>query len=178
MTPEEILHQLTGRFGDRITAGKSPGSSRVHAVVDRDQVRPVLAFLRDDPALGFDFLADVTVVDHLRLEDPLVRERFAVVYQLLSLKHNHRFQLKARVPEDDPTAPSVYDLWKSAMWGEREAYDMYGVEFDGHPDLRRLLMPEAYPGYPLRKDYPLRGRGERDAFPQYRPHAEPETNPS
>jgi len=169
MTPEEILQSLAGRFGDKVASGKSPGNGRVFAVVDREHVRPILAHLRDDPALAMDMLSDVTVVDHLRLEDPLVRERFAVVYQLYSLRHNHRFQVKARVPQDDPSAPSVFDLWKSALWGEREAYDMYGVEFEGNPDMRRLLMPEDYPGFPLRKDYPLRGRGERDSFPQYRP---------
>jgi NADH-quinone oxidoreductase subunit C len=169
VTAEEILQLLTARFGEKITAGKSPGNGRVYAVVDRDHVRPVLSFLKAEPALGFDFLTDVTVVDHLRLESAEVRERFAVVYQLFSLGLGHRFEVKARVPEDDPSAPSVVDLWKSALWGEREAYDMYGVEFEGNPDLRRLLMPEDYPGFPLRKDYPLQGRGERDAFPQYRP---------
>lgn len=169
MTPEEILERLAARFGEKVTPARAPGTARASAVIDRDHVLPVLSHLRDEPELGFDVLIDVTVVDHLRLEDPVVRERFAVVYQLLSLRNGHRFQVKARVPEDDPTAPSVYDLWRSALWGEREAHDMYGVEFEGNPDLRRLLMPEDYPGFPLRKDYPLRGRGERDAFPQYRP---------
>ncbi|HVR75598.1 MAG TPA: NADH-quinone oxidoreductase subunit C, partial [Planctomycetota bacterium] len=108
-------------------------------------------------------------VDHLLLEISEVGERFAVVYQLNSLAKSHRYQVKARVPGDDPRGSSVVDLWSSALWGEREAHDMYGVIFEGNPDLRRLLMPEDYPGFPLRKDYPLRGRGERDAFPQYRP---------
>lgn len=169
MTAEEILQNLVGRFGDKISPVRTSANGPWVAVIHRDHVLPVLSHLKEDPALAFDFLADVTVVDHLRLEDPVVRERFAVVYQLLSIRHNHRFELKARVPEDDPTAPSVFELWKSALWGEREAYDMYGVEFEGNPDMRRLLMPEDYPGFPLRKDYPLRGRGERDAFPQYRP---------
>ncbi len=169
MTPEEIVQKLVARFGDKVSPSGSPGISRSFAVMDRDHVLPVLSYLKDDPELSFDFLADVTVVDYLRLEDPVVRERFAVVYQLLSLKHNHRFEVKARVPEEDPRAPSVLELWKSALWGEREAFDMYGVEFEGNPDMRRLLMPEDYPGFPLRKDYPLHGRGERDAFPQYRP---------
>jgi NADH dehydrogenase I D subunit len=108
-------------------------------------------------------------VDHLDLDLPEIRSRFAVVYQVQSLSHGHRFELKARVPENDPIVPSVSDMWKAALWGEREAHDMFGVEFDGNPDLRRLLMPEDYPGFPLRKDYPLRGRGERDSFPKYRP---------
>jgi NADH-quinone oxidoreductase subunit C len=103
------------------------------------------------------------------MDVPEIGTRFAVVYELYSLEHNHRFRLKARVPEDDPRLPSAYGLWKSALWGEREAHDMFGVEFDGNPDMRRLLMPEDFPGFPLRKDYPLRGRGERDAFEPYRP---------
>ncbi len=178
MTSEEILQELTARFGDKISPVRSAGTGRAGeagrsiAVIHRDHVLPILSYLKESPTLAFDLLVDVTVVDHLRLEDPVVRERFAVVYQLLSLRHNHRFQVKARVPEDDPTAPSVFDLWKSALWGEREAFDMYGIEFEGNPDMRRLLMPEDYPGFPLRKDYPLRGRGERDAFPQYSPRTE------
>ena len=171
MTSEEILLKLTEKFSGKVTPARSPGIERSFAVIDREHVRPVLSYLRDDPALAFDFLSDVTVVDHLRLELPEIKERFAVSYQLLSLKHSHRFQVKARVPEDDPAAPSVCDLWKSALWGEREAHDMYGVEFEGNPDMRRLLMPEDYPGFPLRKEYPLHGRGERDAFPQYRPRS-------
>jgi NADH-quinone oxidoreductase subunit C len=167
MTPELIFQKLSARFGDKVT--RSPDS--FHAIVDREHVRPVLASLKEDPELAFDFLADVTVVDHLLLEVPEVRERFAVIYQLNSLAWNHRYRVKARVPGDDPRVSSVVDLWSSALWGEREAHDMYGVQFEGNPDLRRLLMPEDYPGFPLRKDYPLRGRGERDAFPQYRPGA-------
>ena len=100
-------------------------------------------------------------------EDPAIGERFASVYQLYSTGKNHRFTLKAPIPEDDPRVPSAFELWKSALWAEREAHDMYGIQFEGNPDLRRLLMPQDFPGFPLRKDYPLRGRGERDAFPQY-----------
>lgn len=165
MTPELVFQKLIARFGDKVT--RSPAS--FHALVDREHVRPVLSYLKEDPELAFDFLSDVTVVDHLLLEIPEVGERFAVVYQLNSLAKSHRYQVKARVPGDDPRVSSVVDLWSSALWGEREAHDMYGVIFEGNPDLRRLLMPEDYPGFPLRKDYPLRGRGERDAFPQYRP---------
>jgi NADH-quinone oxidoreductase subunit C len=181
LPPTDILRLLDERFAGKVTPITAPGSGQVMAVIDREHVRPILAFLRDDPRLKFQLLVDVTVVDHLQLELPHLAaggeagdssgdgNRFAVVYVLYSLDHQHRFVVKARVPEDDPVAPSVSDLWKSALWGEREAHDMYGVEFEGNPDLRRLLMPQDYPGFPLRKDYPLRGRGERDAFPQYRP---------
>jgi NADH-quinone oxidoreductase subunit C len=185
LSPQAIIDILAARYGDKITAVEQPlGGPRNNvageppyavfrgppfAVVDREHLLPVLDFLKHDAALSFEFLMDVTAVDHLLLELPEIRERFAVVYQLYSLTHNHRFRLKARVPEADPRLPSACELWKSALWAEREVHDMFGIEFEGNPDLRRLLMPEDYPGFPLRKDYPLRGRGERDAFPQYGP---------
>jgi len=179
LSPETIIEKLTARFPEKVTCHGSA------AIIDREHVLPILRFLKEDPESDFNVLADVTVVDHGQLELPKLGERFAVVYQLYSLEKNHRFQVKVRVSEDDPTAPSVCDLWRSALWGEREAHDMYGIEFDGNPDLRRLLMPEDFPGFPLRKDYPLHGRGERDAFPQYRPRtgtvggaAEPTTTPT
>ena len=168
MKGEEIIERLQARYGDKVTRATVPGTGQVHAVVDREHVRPVLEYLKQDPDLDFDFLVDVTAVDHLLLELPELGTRFAVVYQLLSLGRNHRFQVKARVPEDDPVVPSACGLWHSALWAEREVHDMFGIEFDGNPDMRRLLMPEDYPGFPLRNDYPLHGRGERDAFPQVR----------
>lgn len=131
---------------------------------------PVLRFLRDDPAARFEMLTDVTCVDSLRLPDDMLAEypdRFAVVYQLTSLAHNDRLRVKAYVPEDPCEIDSVASLWEAANWGEREAFDMFGVVFRGHPDLKRILMPDNYEGHPLRKDYPLKGRGERDNFPKY-----------
>ena len=145
-----------------------PGENSSHlAIVERDLLPDVLGFLKSDPELSFDFLMDVTAIDYLHFEEPAIGERFATVYQLYSTSHNHRFTLKTPVPEDDARVPSAVDLWRSALWAERETHDMYGIRFEGNPDLRRLLMPEDFPGFPLRKDYPLRGRGERDAFPQY-----------
>lgn len=183
----EIIDRLVERFGEKIavfippvgharTGGlvATPAEERMQAVVDRDHVLAVLAHLREDAELRFDFLVDVTVIDHLLLPIPEIGERFAAVYQLRSLALGHRFTLKARVPESDPRVPSAFGLWKSALWAEREAHDMYGVEFEGNPDMRRLLMPEDYPGFPLRKDYPLRGEGERDAFPKLR-NVEPDS---
>jgi NADH-quinone oxidoreductase subunit C len=168
MTGDEIVEKLRQRYGDKITPAKVPGTGQVHAIVGREHIRPVLEFLKTEPTLDFNFLIDVTAVDHLLLDLGEIGARFAVVYQLYSLRHNHRFQVKARVPEEDPVVPSAWGLWHSALWAERETHDMYGIEFDGNPDMRRLLMPEDYPGFPLRKDYPLHGRGERDAFPQVR----------
>jgi NADH-quinone oxidoreductase subunit C len=101
------------------------------------------------------------------LEREDVPERFAVVYQLTSLEHNARLRVKAYVPEEPCEIATATELWPAANWAEREVYDLYGIRFTGHPDLRRILMPENYQGHPLRKDYPLKGRGERDHFPKY-----------
>jgi NADH-quinone oxidoreductase subunit C len=119
--------------------------------------------LRDDPALQFVFLADVAAVDRLPAEP-----RFEVVYHLASLgpavarqpggPPPRRVRLKVRVPADRPIVPSVVDVWPTANWPEREAWDLMGIAFDGHPDLRRVLMPDDWEGHPLRKDYPVQIR--------------------
>ena len=106
--------------------------------------------LRDRPELAFNFLIDVTAVDYLGRSP-----RFEVVYQLFSLPHNHRLRVKIRLAEEDPWVHSLADLWKSANWLEREVWDMFGIRFTGHPDLRRILMYEEFVGHPLRKDYPV-----------------------
>lgn len=115
-------------------------------------------------ALGFDQLTDVTAYDTLKLEGDHP-ERFVMVYILTNLGQEARLRIKAYVPEDDPAVPTAHDIWVGADFPEREVYDMFGIEFPGHPNLKRLLLPEGYVGFPLRKDYPLRGRGERDNFP-------------
>ncbi|MYJ00430.1 MAG: NADH-quinone oxidoreductase subunit C [Gemmatimonadetes bacterium] len=120
-----------------------------------------MTFLRDDPELSFDYLVDVTAVDRLRLDEEI---RFAVVYQLYSYKHNRRFSVSVPVSEADSRISSVVSVWPGANWLEREVYDMYGIVFEGHPDLRRILMPDDFGSFPLRKDYPLHGKGERDNF--------------
>ncbi|MEZ0228673.1 MAG: NADH-quinone oxidoreductase subunit C, partial [Planctomycetota bacterium] len=129
-------------------------------VVEREKALDALKIARDE--LGYDVLMDVTGVDYLKLESH--PERFAVVWNLLSMGQESRVRLKAYLPEDDPTVATATGVWAAANWGEREAYDMYGIEFKGHPQLKRILMPDDYASYPLRKDYPLRGRGERDNF--------------
>lgn len=172
LSRQEIIDILARRYGDKIRAVKPPGVGAEYAVVDRQHLLPVMECLKNHPDLQFDFLMDVTAVDHLQLELEAIGERFAVIYQLCSTRKGHRFQVKTPVPEDDASVPSVIQLWQGALWAERETHDMFGIEFDGNPDMRRLLMPEDFPGFPLRKDYPLRGRGERDSFPQYRPNTE------
>jgi len=114
----------------------------------------LLGFLRDDPGLLFNFLMDLTAVDYFRKKP----QRFEVVYHLFSLKYNRRVRIKAPVGMDDCTIDSVVPLWKTANWYEREAWDLYGIKFNGHPNLRRLLLYEGFKGHPLRKDYPINKR--------------------
>ena len=123
------------------------------AVVERARVAEVLRFLRDDPELAFEMLSDVCAVDYLPRTP-----RFEVVYHLYSVAKNHRLRVKARVPEDAPVVPSVTPLYPSANWMEREVWDLYGIRFEGHPDLRRILLYDEFEGHPLRKDYPKERR--------------------
>ncbi len=131
------------------------------ARVNKSQLLDFMKFLKEDKELSFDYLTDVTGVDYLKME----REpRFDVVYHLYSFKNNVRLRVKCGVPEDDLDVPSLTPLWGAANWLERETFEMFGFNFVGHPDLRRLLLPDVFDGFPLRKDYPLRGRGERDVI--------------
>lgn len=132
--------------------------------VKRDRIVEILKMLLDEH--GFDGLTDLSAVDYLNQGMP---ERFCVVYNLYSYAGNVRTRVKAYVPEADPSLGSVSALWRSANWAEREVYDLFGITFKGHPDLKRILLPEGYEGHPLRKDYPLTGKGERMNFPRYVP---------
>jgi NADH-quinone oxidoreductase subunit C len=119
------------------------------------RVHEVAGYLRSAPEAAFDFCSDVTAVDW----PTRTAERFDLVYCLYSTVHKHRVRLKTRASETQPV-PSMTDLWPSANWLEREVYDMFGVDIVGHPDRRRILMPEDWQGFPQRKDYPLEGPGE------------------
>ncbi|MFH0777550.1 MAG: NADH-quinone oxidoreductase subunit C [Candidatus Eisenbacteria bacterium] len=121
------------------------------AVIAGEMITKAAALLRDDPDLRYDFLSDLCGVDW-----PERAERFEVVYHLYSTKHNSRLRLKVRLSEHDPSLPSVSQIWPTANWHEREAYDMFGIQFTGHPDLRRILNPDDFSGFPLRKDFPVR----------------------
>ena len=120
--------------------------------VERAEWPDVARVMKSDPSLAFDLLLDVAGVDF-----PKRQPRFDVVYHLWSLTHNRVVRVKVGVPEEDPVCPSVVALWPTADWHEREAFDMFGVKFAGHPDLRRILMPDDYPWHPLRKDFPVEG---------------------
>lgn len=145
------LKILQDRFGAEIVEWKEPWGE-LTVVVKPEAIVRVCQFLRDEPGLEYNFLSSVTGVDLGVETDP----RFEVVYHLYSISQHHRIRLKVRVNEDE-LVPTVTGVWKAADWYERETYDLFGVEFDGHPDLRRIMMPDDYEGHPLRKDFPLRG---------------------
>ncbi len=145
-----VLQRLREQFGPALLEVKIWRNETTILLAPSDLPR-VCRFLRDDPGLAFDLLLDVTGVDRLRL--PESSPRFEVVYHVYSLQHRRRLRLKVRV-EDGQALPTVTGIWPTANWHEREVYDLFGVPFDGHPDLRRILMPEDWEGHPLRKDYP------------------------
>lgn len=146
-----VVERLQEKFPDAVEeTGEFRGQSWV--VVRKDDLLKVCEFLRDDPEMGFDFLSFVCAVDYLPREP-----RFELVYQLYSTKTHKRFRLKTRVDSQDATVPSVTSVWATADWHERETYDLMGINFQDHPDLRRILLPADWVGHPLRKDYPLRG---------------------
>jgi len=156
-----MLHVATlqERFGSEIAESSFRDNRRV--VVPARNVYEVLEFLHREQ--GFDMLADLTAVDYL--EYPDAADRFGVVYCVVNTTTGERLFVKTFVNPPEPELPTVYPLWRSADWFERELFDMFGIRFTGHPDLRRILMPDEFTAYPLRKDYPLKGRGERHNFP-------------
>ncbi|HET7088106.1 MAG TPA: NADH-quinone oxidoreductase subunit C [Anaerolineae bacterium] len=145
---DPIVETLKARFGDAITGVvEFRGETTIH--VRPDAIADVCAFLHDDEAASYDFLSDVSAVD-VWPDEP----RFQVNYHLYSMERNTRLRLKVRV-RDGQSLPSVTGVWPAANWFERETYDLFGVKFDNHPDLRRILLPDDYLGYPLRRDAPL-----------------------
>jgi NADH-quinone oxidoreductase subunit C len=160
MTYDETLVRLRERFGaDGFTTSEFRDNRRVHVAPER--LFALLKCLKEE--CGFDMLFELSAADYLHY--PNARDRYGVWYGLLNTADGTRLFVKAFVNDPDPTLPSCFPLWRGADWMEREVYDMYGVVFDGHPDLRRILMPDESTCFPLRKDYPLRGRGERHNFP-------------
>jgi NADH-quinone oxidoreductase subunit C len=157
MTGPAILADLRQRFaGFLVDTHGQHGDHTV--VVARRVLVDLLRYCRDEPALAFDMLTDLTAVDYLKYPGREDGARFEIVYHLYSLGHNHRLRVKVRVEEDDAVVPTAVPLWPIADWLEREVWDMFGVRFEGHPDLRRLLMYEEFVGHPLRKDYPINRR--------------------
>lgn len=149
MTNTEMVEALKGAFGAAVEgASEFRGEQTVNVTLAG--LHEVMAFAKGK--LGFDYLVDVSSLDHFG-EEP----RFEMVYELYGYGHGRHLRIKAKVSEDE-SVPTVSDLWPTADWHEREAYDMMGIDFAGHPDLRRILMWEGYPFFPLRKDFPLEGR--------------------
>jgi NADH-quinone oxidoreductase subunit C len=157
----ETLTALRTAFGE-LPASEFCGATRV--IVPAESAYEVLEFLK--LKRGFDMLIDITCVDYLNY--PGAKDRFGLVYLLADTESNERITIRAMVNDPQPAVRSVVGLWEGANWLEREAWDMFGIRFEGHPDLRRILMPEEFAAFPLRKDYPLQGRGERHNFPVLR----------
>jgi len=151
LTTERVEERLRERFADAPIRRQIGEAVRDHTVyVPAERIAEFATFLRDDPELDFALLSWLGGVDYLPREP-----RFEVVYSLLSLSRNARVHLKLQVSEEHPRVPSVVPVWPTANWHERETFDFYGIEFTGHPDLTRILLPEDWVGWPLRKDSPL-----------------------
>ena len=154
MKQEEIRDRLVSVFGADIVQASLLFGGQLSVTIPAEKLREVSRFLRDDPQLSFRLLSFMGGVDRYP-EKP----RFELVYQLYSLRHNHRFRIKALI-EEDAAIDSVVEIWPTADWHERETAEMYGITFTDHPDPRKLLLPEEWKVYPLRKDFPLHGTEE------------------
>lgn len=143
----------------QLAASEFRGQTRVN--VPAEHLVAVASILKQER--GFDMLVDITCVDYLYFRD--AEYRFGLVYLLASTEGNERITLRVYLNEPELTVASLVPLWEGANWMEREVWDMFGIRFGGHPDLRRILLPEEFTAFPLRKDYPLQGRGERHNFP-------------
>lgn len=158
MIQPETVDALTKQFAG-VATSEFRGQFRV--VVPAASAIDVLRFLRD--VRGFDLLVDITCVDYLNYRG--AKDRFGLVYLLSNTESNERITVRVFLNEPKLSIPSAVPLWEGANWMEREVWDMFGIKFEGHPDLRRILLPEEFTAFPLRKDYPLQGRGERHNFP-------------
>ena len=149
---QHVVEAIKARFPDAVVSDHAfRGDETV--VVKREALLEVCLFLRDDPAMDFKMPIDVCAVDFLGWKEP----RFEVVYHFFSVTKRQRIRLKVELHDDDPHVPSCIAIWPGVDWFEREAWDMYGIVFDGHPKLQRILLYEEFEGHPLRKDYPQRG---------------------
>ncbi len=185
MSTSSLIESVSDRFPDAVAASHAYRGDET-VVLRRESLLEVARFLKEDPALQMNFLMDLTAVDYsafgkspapaffassgvgvspltqIQDEDPWPgppgETRFAVVYHFYSLTHKHRLRLAVPVEEAEPELDSLTSLWAGANWLEREVWDMFGIRFQGHPDLKRILMYEEFEGHPLRKDYPVNKR--------------------
>lgn len=161
MTTPETIAALNASFPGLAV---SEFREQTRVVVAPSSLFEVLRTLKE--RLAFDLLVDVTCVDYLDYPD--ARDRFGLVYLLANTETNERITVRSFVNDPQPSVPSVVPLWEGANWLEREVWDLFGIRFEGHPDLRRIVLPDEFSAHPLRKDYPLQGRGERHNFPVLR----------
>lgn len=150
MEAAEVIRRLKEAFGEAIT-GENPEAVDPYVQVTPAAVIDIAAFLRDTAELEFDFLMAVTGIDLMGLEEGV--DDLRVEYHFFSYRHLHTIVIRTEVPRDEPVVPSLSDLYPTADWNEREAWDLLGIRFEGHPDLRRILLPEEWEGHPLRKDW-------------------------
>ena len=152
---QKIHEHLKEKFGSPVLSTHDFRGDET-ATIDKKSLVEILRFLKEDPLMDFNLLMDLTAVDYLKFGE--TQPRFEVVYHLYSLEHNHRIRIKVPVEEKDPGLPTATGLWPAANWYEREVWDMFGIHFEGHPNLKRILMYEEFVGHPLRKDYPVNKR--------------------
>lgn len=165
---EKLVERLQNRFGDTLNSCKV-AADEVTIEIDRANLLETCTTLRDDTGLHFEQLIDLCGVDYSEYgEGAWQGARFAVVYHLLSIRNNCRLRLRVFTDDDEPRVDSVVEIWSSANWFEREAFDLFGILFDGHPDLRRLLTDYGFIGHPFRKDFPLLGHVEMRYDPERR----------
>ena len=167
------LDRLVSEFGEAVTHTHSQHGDHT-AVVKADKLIPIMRFLREDPQTDMRMLSDLTAVDHLGKKEP----RFEVVYHLHSLELKQRLRIKVEVDEDDASVDSIASIWPNANWAEREVWDMFGIRFRNHPDLRRILLYEEFEGHPLRKDYPHKMSQPRISLRMDERRNEPEYYPN
>lgn len=153
MENTEIIDRVKSQFGDLVIYSHNFRVDQT-VTIKNERTLEFFQFLRDDPNLAFNFLMDLTAVDYYKKKS----QRFEVVYHLYCLKNNSRFRVKIPVDEKDCKVISITPLWKTANWYEREIWDMYGIKFQDHPNLSRILLYEGFKGHPLRKDYPINKR--------------------
>lgn len=153
MSETHIIQAIKDRFGDAVLEDHNFRGDQT-VTLKKDRIIEVTRFLKDEPSLLMDFLMDLTAVDYMDRKP----QRFEVVYHFYSSKHNHRVRLKVPVDEDDCLVDTMTSLYKSANWFEREVWDLYGIKFKGHPNMKRILLYEEFKGHPLRKDYPINKR--------------------
>ena len=149
---EELVESIKDKFShaiEEVIAFRDEYTIRVK----RENLLKVAKYLKENPECSFNFLSDLCGIDY-----PKGEHHFEVVYHLYSIEHTHRLRMKVSLLASDLTIPSVSSVWRTADWHERECYDMLGINFSDHPDLRRILTPDGFKDYPLRKDFPLRGR--------------------